>query len=80
MSKIAYDPVKDRFAVIIRNSRVLRRIFYFLLDLFFYEAGTFKEYLKKQLQNSTKKKSGNYLMPVVDLVSTNGLFLAVSKM
>lgn len=35
MSRIAYDPVKDRFANIIRNSKFLRRIFYFLLDLFF---------------------------------------------
>ena len=35
MSKIEYDPVKDKFSAIIRNSRILRRIFYFLLDLFF---------------------------------------------
>lgn len=35
MSRIAYDPVKDRFADIVRQSRLLRRIFYFLLDLFF---------------------------------------------
>lgn len=35
MSQIAYDPVKDRFAGIIRRSRFLRSIFYSLLDLFF---------------------------------------------
>lgn len=35
MSKIEYDPVKDKFSDIIRNSWFLRRIFYFLLDLFF---------------------------------------------
>lgn len=35
MSRIAYDPVKDRFAAIIRRFRFLRTIFYKLLDLFF---------------------------------------------
>ncbi|MGF1669253.1 MAG: class I SAM-dependent methyltransferase [Balneolaceae bacterium] len=35
MSKIEYDPVKDTFARHIRHSRLLRRIFYFLLDLIF---------------------------------------------
>ena len=35
MTRIAYDPVKDRFARIIRSSKFLRRMFYFLLDLFF---------------------------------------------
>jgi len=35
MSRIAYDPVKDRFANIIRRFRFLRTIFYKLLDLFF---------------------------------------------
>ena len=35
MSRIAYDPIKDRFARIIRNSKVLRTVFYKLLDLFF---------------------------------------------
>ncbi|MDX1638683.1 MAG: class I SAM-dependent methyltransferase [Balneolaceae bacterium] len=35
MSKIAYDPVKDRFAAIIRRSSFLRTLFYKLLDLFF---------------------------------------------
>jgi SAM-dependent methyltransferase len=35
MSKIEYDPVKDKFSAIIKNSRLLRRVFYFLLDMFF---------------------------------------------
>lgn len=35
MSRIAYDPVKDRFANIIRRFRFLRTLFYKLLDLFF---------------------------------------------
>lgn len=35
MSRIAYDPVKDRFASIIRRFPFLRTIFYKLLDLFF---------------------------------------------
>ncbi len=35
MSTIEYDPVKDKFSRIIKNSKVLRRFFYFLLDLFF---------------------------------------------
>ncbi|KPP96060.1 MAG: Methyltransferase domain [Bacteroidetes bacterium HLUCCA01] len=35
MSQIAYDPVKDKFAGLIRRSRVLRSLFYSLLDLFF---------------------------------------------
>lgn len=35
MSRIAYDPVKDRFANIIRHSSFLRTVFYKLLDLFF---------------------------------------------
>jgi SAM-dependent methyltransferase len=35
MSKIEYDPVKDRFARLVRNSKKLRKIFYVLLDLIF---------------------------------------------
>ena len=35
MSKIAYDPTKDRFAWWIRRSRPLRTLFYQILDLFF---------------------------------------------
>ena len=35
MTKIAYDPVKDRLANLVRNSKILRRLFYFLLNLLF---------------------------------------------
>jgi len=35
MSKIAYDPTKDKFARWIRRSRLLRTLFYKTLDLFF---------------------------------------------
>lgn len=48
MSKIAYDPVKDRFAGIIRNSRLLRRFFYFLLDLFFLRSWHIRGILKEK--------------------------------
>lgn len=48
MSKIAYDPVKDRFAGIIRNSRWLRRTFYFLLDLFFLRSWHIRRILKEK--------------------------------
>lgn len=47
MSKIAYDPVKDRFAGIIRNSKVLRRVFYGLLDLFFLRSWHIRKILRK---------------------------------
>lgn len=35
MTKIAYDPVKDRLAKLVRNSGILRRLFYFFLNLLF---------------------------------------------
>lgn len=35
MTKIAYDPVKDQLAKLIRRSAILRRIFYFILNLLF---------------------------------------------
>lgn len=47
MSRIAYDPVKDRFAKIIRKSRVLRTLFYMLLDLFFLRSWYVRRLLKK---------------------------------
>lgn len=47
MSRIAYDPVKDRFAKIIRNSRLLRTLFYMLLDLFFLRSWYIRRILKK---------------------------------
>ncbi|MEX0770637.1 MAG: class I SAM-dependent methyltransferase [Balneolaceae bacterium] len=47
MSKIAYDPIKDSFAGFIRRSRVLRRIFYFILDLIFLRGWHVRRQLKK---------------------------------
>jgi SAM-dependent methyltransferase len=47
MSQIAYDPVKDRFAGIIRRSRVLRSLFYSLLDLFFLRSWYVRDALRK---------------------------------
>ena len=47
MSRIAYDPVKDRFAQIIRRFRFLRTLFYKILDLFFLRSW----YIRKILRN-----------------------------
>lgn len=47
MSRIAYDPVKDRFASIIRNNRLLRTFFYKLLDLFFLRSWYIRALLKQ---------------------------------
>lgn len=35
MSRISYDQVKDRFAGVIRQSTIIRRLFYLILDLLF---------------------------------------------
>lgn len=47
MSRIAYDPVKDRFATLIRKSKLLRTLFYKLLDLFFLRSWYIREMSKK---------------------------------
>jgi len=47
MSRIAYDPVKDRFANIIRRFRFLRTIFYKLLDLFFLRSWYVRDILRE---------------------------------
>ena len=47
MSKIEYDPVKDKFSAIIKNSRILRRFFYFLLDLFFLRSWHIRRVIKE---------------------------------
>lgn len=47
MSRIAYDPVKDRFASIIRNNRLLRTGFYKLLDTFFLRSWYVRKKLKE---------------------------------
>lgn len=46
MSRIAYDPVKDRFANIIRQSRFLRTLFYKILDLFFLRSWYVRDILR----------------------------------
>lgn len=56
MSKIAYDPVKDRFASVIKTSRFLRSIFYDLLDLFFLRSWHVRQVLRS-LQNDINSKS-----------------------
>lgn len=55
MSKIAYDPVKDKFARIVRKSRRLRRIFYFLLDTFFLRSWHIRRLLKEKGEEFDKK-------------------------
>lgn len=47
MSRIAYDPVKDRFADIIRKFRFLRTLFYKLLDLFFLRSWYVRDLLRE---------------------------------
>ena len=47
MSRIAYDPVKDRFAAIIRRFRFLRTLFYKLLDLFFLRSWYVRDILRE---------------------------------
>ncbi|MDX1590352.1 MAG: class I SAM-dependent methyltransferase [Balneolaceae bacterium] len=47
MSRIAYDPVKDKFARIIRRSRFLRRVFYAILDLVFLRSWHIRRILRK---------------------------------
>lgn len=47
MSRIAYDPVKDRFANIVRQFRFLRTLFYLILDLFFLRSWYIRKILRK---------------------------------
>ncbi|MFO8028320.1 MAG: methyltransferase [Cyclonatronaceae bacterium] len=47
MSKIAYDPTKDKFARWIRRSRLLRTLFYKTLDLFFLRGWYVRAALRK---------------------------------
>lgn len=62
MSKIAYDPVKDKFAGVIKNARFFRTVFYRLLDLFFlrgwYVRGLLKQIYHKEFH---KRKEWNLL-------------------
>ena len=55
MSRIAYDPVKDRFANIIRHNRLLRTLFYKLLDLFFLRSWYVRNLLKRYTRETEQK-------------------------
>lgn len=55
MSKIAYDPTKDQFAKWIRRSRLLRSLFYRLLDLFFLRSWYVRSALREQYRNRFSK-------------------------
>src|SRR5690554_4204818 len=48
MGTISYDPVKNRFAGLIRNSTLLRRGFYGLLDLFFLRSWHLRRILRQK--------------------------------
>ena len=61
MSKIEYDPVKDEFSSIIKNSRLLRRAFYFLLDLFFLRSWHIRRLIKNTADPLNRKGSWNML-------------------
>ncbi len=51
MSKIAYDPTKDKFARWIRRSRFLRTLFYKTLDLFFLRSWYVRSALRRLHQD-----------------------------
>jgi len=61
MSKIEYDPVKDKFSAIIKNSRFLRRLFYFLLDLFFLRSWHIRRVIKKTATPLDREGNWNML-------------------
>jgi SAM-dependent methyltransferase len=61
MSRIAYDPVKDRFAGIIRESRLLRTLFYKALDLFFLRSWYIRALLRKHATPLESKGKWNLL-------------------
>lgn len=61
MSRIAYDPVKDRFANLIRNSQFLRTVFYKLLDLFFLRSWYIRALMKRHAENLDTQKNWQLL-------------------
>lgn len=61
MSKIEYDPVKDKFSAIIKNSRFLRRVFYFLLDLFFLRSWHLRRLISKTGSSMDRQGKWNLL-------------------
>ncbi len=56
MSQIAYDPVKDKMAGFIRGSRKLRRLFYFLLDMFFLRSWHVRKKIRQVYKSSGNTK------------------------
>lgn len=58
MGTISYDPVKNRFAALIRNSWFLRTIFYYLLDLIFLRSWHIRKILK--IEGGKLDKKGNW--------------------
>jgi len=61
MSKIAYDPVKDRFARLIRKSRFLRTVFYRVLDLFFLRSWYVRSVIRRYAGEIDRKGSWDLL-------------------
>lgn len=61
MSRIAYDPVKDKFARIIRRSRLLRRFFYAILDLVFLRSWHIRRVLREYCSEPDRKGPWNLL-------------------
>ena len=61
MSRIAYDPVKDRFANLIRKSAFLRTLFYRLLDLFFLRSWYVRRIVKDYAGNLERAGSWKLL-------------------
>lgn len=61
MSRIEYDPVKDKFSAIVRNSRLLRRVFYFLLDLLFLRSWHIRRLIKQYGRQTDQNGEWNLL-------------------
>lgn len=61
MSRIAYDPVKDRFANLIRKSVFLRTLFYRLLDLFFLRSWYVRRVVKEHARDLEQSGSWKLL-------------------
>lgn len=55
MGTISYDPIKNRFAGFIRHSRLLRTLFYYLLDLFFLRSWHIRRILKNEGEKLDRK-------------------------
>lgn len=58
MSRIAYDPTKDKFAAIAKKSRIIRRVLYFLLDMFFLRSW----HVRRMLRDLKKERNINSIL------------------